>query len=418
MNSRRVIPPARAPDAAHGETKRNQGNFFEPGEAPAATAAAVSGEVAPAGESGLWLTIEQLALGSEQIGGMLVASGRMRRVTYTVALLTAGNSPVLIEGESGTGKQLVARMFHTMRPEPRGPFVVFNCFNVVDSLAAAQLFGHVKGALPGATEDASGCLRLAQGGVLFLDEIGELPLSLQASLLRVVETHEVWPVGALRPERVEVRLIAATSRNLRAMVRGGQFRDDLYYRLNAAAISIPPLREQREATGALCAHFVAQYNGVFDRRVECVSREALRRLAAYDWPGNVREFAQAIQRSVLQTDGERLDVAALPEYLRAPPPARPASAPSGWVAEVTGGGDPPPAPSSDSPAGRAEEAWPLALDEVIKRTLLRSLRETEGNRRRAASLLGISRSTLYRMLARYGLGGFGRGRGGSPLPSS
>jgi DNA-binding NtrC family response regulator len=411
MNPRRVIPTARAPDAASGETERNQGGFSGACAAPGTGAAAGHGAL-PAGESGEWLTIEQLATGSEQIGGMLVASGPMRRVMYTIALLAACNSPVLIEGESGTGKELVAHMLHTMSPEPRAPFVTFNCFNLVDSLAAARLFGHAKEALPGATEDAPGCLRAAHGGVLFLDEIGELPLSLQARLLRVVETHEVWPVGALRAEHVEARLIAATSRDLRAMARAGQFRDDLYYRLNAAAVSIPPLREGREAIGALCAHFVAQYNRSFGRQVSRVSRDALCRLAAYDWPGNVREFAQAIQRAVLESDGERIDIAALPEYLHAPAAARKAAT----TARAQAADDPAPG-ENDLAAGRPEEPWPLALDEVIKRTLLRSLRETEGNRRRAASLLGISRSTLYRMLSRYGLAGFGRGPGG-PLPSS
>jgi len=416
MNSRRLIPPVRAPDAAHGGNQRIRDNSSDAYDARPAGGTAPKG-LAPADEPDRWLAIERLTLGSEQIGGMLVASGPMRRVMYTVALLAADNSPVLIEGESGTGKELIARMLHTLRPEPRGPFVIFNCFNAEESLAAAQLFGHLKGALPGAVEDAAGCLRRANDGVLFLDEVGELPPSLQAKLLRVVETHEVWPVGGMHPEHVELRLIAGTSLDLRAMARAGRFRDDLYYRLNAAAISVPPLREQREAIGALSGHFIARANSAFGRRVNLISRDALRRLEAYDWPGNVRELAQAIQRSVLQCEGEGLDVASLPDYLLAPPDAAARRLPARPAPPVASVGEAAHSPDHHQCAGEAEGPYPLALDEVIKRTLLRSLRQTEGNRQRAASLLGVSRSTLYRMLARYRLGGFGRGRGGALPPS-
>jgi two-component system, NtrC family, response regulator AtoC len=322
---------------------------------------------------------------------------------------------VLIHGESGTGKELVARALHTLGPVPKGPFVTFNCSNLVESLAESQLFGHVRGAFTDAREDALGYFRSANGGTLFLDEIGELPLRLQPKLLRAVETHEVQPVGSAHSYKVDIRLIAATNRDLRAMVKAGEFRDDLYYRLSATAILVPPLRERREAIEALAVHFTEHYNRLFGKQIRWISRRAIAALQAYDWPGNVREFAHAMQSAVMLTDGDRIDVQVLPDQVTRvqPPTGVEAELPSGTVsardepnlASVgSTGGDPP------VNQAKGDAAVPLLLDEVIKRTLIRSLEETEGNRRRAADLLGISRSTLYRMMARYGLAAEGAQR--------
>jgi two-component system, NtrC family, response regulator HydG len=352
-----------------------------------------------------WLGIESLALGAENVGGMVVQSAEMRKVIKTVARLGPYKATVLIFGESGTGKELIARALHTLGPVPKGPFVTFNCSNLVESLAESQLFGHVRGAFTDAREDSLGYFRSANGGTLFLDEIGELPLRLQPKLLRAVELHEVQPVGSAQSYKVDIRLIAATNRDLRAMVKAGQFRDDLYYRLSATAIMIPPLRERRDSIGALTAHFVEHCNRLFGKDVRFISRRALSVLTSYDWPGNVREFSHAIQSAVMLTDSDRLDLSALPEHV--------ANTPITTVAPV----EPPAASESEepgTPATAAEVVSPLLLDEVIRKTLVRSLEETEGNRRRAADLLGISRSTLYRMLARYGLAEEQTGRKRTP----
>jgi DNA-binding NtrC family response regulator len=372
----------------------------------------LSGPTYPAGEgcteAGVeWLDVESLALACDVIGGMVVKSVNMRRVLKTIQRLGPYKASVLIHGESGTGKELVARALHTLGPVPKGPFVTFNCSNLVESLAESQLFGHIRGAFTDAREDSLGYFRSANGGTLFLDEIGELPLRLQPKLLRAVETHEVQPVGSAHSYKVDIRLIAATNRDLRAMVKTGEFRDDLYYRLNATAILVPPLRERRDAIESLAVHFTEHYNRLFGKQIRYLSRRAIAALQAYDWPGNVREFAHAMQSAVMLTDGDRVDVQMFPDYL-----ARALAEGISVVAEAAleiaaetqsnGHGLEPPMADAAATAVNADAA-PLLLDEVIKRTLMRSLEETEGNRRRAANLLGISRSTLYRMLTRYGL---------------
>jgi len=361
-----------------------------------------------------WVDVEFLVIGCETVGGMVVQSAKMRTVLKTISRLGPYKATVLIYGESGTGKELVARALHTLGPVPKGPFVTFNCSNLVETLAESQLFGHVRGAFTDAREASLGYFRSANGGTLFLDEIGELPMRLQPKLLRAVETHEVQPVGSAQGYKVDIRLIAATNRDLPAMVKAGEFRDDLYYRLSASAINIPPLRERRDGLEALAAHFIQHYNRLFDKQVSHISRRALAVLQAYEWPGNVREFSHAIQSAVMLTDNDRIDTQALPEHVaRAAPAIASANiAPSAEPAAVAE-----PKSTVASPAPKTDIQDPLLLDEVIKKTLLRSLEETEGNRRRAADLLGISRSTLYRMLTRYGLATEARRRGSHGLVS-
>ena len=320
-------------------------------------------------------------------------SANMRRVLKMVQRLGPYKASVLIHGESGTGKELVARALHTLGPVPKGPFVTFNCSNLVESLAESQLFGHVRGAFTDAREDSLGYFRSANGGTLFLDEIGELPLRLQPKLLRAVETHEVQPVGSAHSYKVDIRLIAATNRDLRAMVKAGEFRDDLYYRLSATAILVPPLRERRDAIEALAVHFTEHYNRLFGKQIRFLSRRAIAALSAYDWPGNVREFAHAMQSAVMLTDSDRLCVRDLPEHL--------------WHHEAMNGDSMVAEPTFEEPEVATAQPVRFSLDEVINKAsrtaLLRALREAGGNCHRAAQLLGVSRYTVYRMIARYGL---------------
>jgi DNA-binding NtrC family response regulator len=354
----------------------------------------------PAAAACDWFSLEHLAHGSERVGGMVVRSAQVRKVLKTISRLSPYKATVLIHGESGTGKELVARALHTLGSAPGGPFVTFNCSNLVETLAESQLFGHVRGAFTDAREDSLGYFRSANGGTLFLDEIGELPLRLQPKLLRAVETHEIQPVGSSRSYSVDIRLVAATNRDLRAMVKAGQFRDDLYYRLNAAAILVPPLRERREAIPAFVAHFIEHYNRLFGKNVKEVSRAALDTICTNQWLGNVRELGHAIESAVLMTETDRIDIDdlpfnhddATPEAVGVPPEAMLPSAPLDLV---------------EGAANNTAKEWPYSLDAVIreasKLALIRALQATEGNCHRAAELLGVSRYTVYRMLNRFGL---------------
>src|ERR1019366_7416581 len=253
-----------------------------------------------------WVSVAELTDDSEQVAGMLVESEPARKVMASIARIAPYKTAVLVYGESGVGKELISRAIHQQGPFPNGPFVTFNCSNLVESLAEAQLFGHVKGAFTDAREESLGYFRSANGGTLFLDEVGELPLKLQPKLLRAVETHEIQPVGSTHSYKVDIRLIAASNRDLRAMVKAGQFRDDLYYRLNAAAILVAPLRERREAIPAFVAHFIEHFNRLFGKDVKLVSRSALNAMCANQWPGNVRELGYAIESAVLMTESDRI----------------------------------------------------------------------------------------------------------------
>jgi two-component system response regulator HydG len=363
-----------------------------------------------------WFRVEELAAGGERVGQLVGQSALMRGVFEALRWLAPYKTTVLIQGESGTGKELAARALHTLGPTPKGPFVIFNCSNLMETLAESQLFGHVRGAFTDAREEAPGCFRAAHGGTLFLDEIGELPLKLQAKLLRAVETYEVQPVGAAHSYQVNIRLVVATNRDLRQLVKERGFRDDLFYRLNATAITLPPLRRHPDDIPLLAAHFITHYNRLFDKHVRLLAQRALELLTAYPWPGNVRELAHAIEHAVLFAPGERLEAAYLPTHLNQPTSAERAvptvSLPAGdedladGFGNVTAGGREAYAEKGEAVAGavHGEEYLSLSFEENIKQALLRSLRESKGNRCLAASLLGVSRSTLYRMMWRHGLG--------------
>jgi DNA-binding NtrC family response regulator len=344
--------------------------------------------------------LSSLVHSADRLGGMVVRSAQVRKVLKSVSQLSPYKATVLISGESGTGKELIARALHTLGPVPNGPFVTLNCSNLVEALAESQLFGHVRGAFTDARDESQGYFRSANGGTLFLDEIGELPLRLQPKLLRSVETHEVQPVGSSHCYKVNLRLVAATNRDLRAMVKAGTFRDDLYFRMSAAAIFIPPLRERREAIPAFIGYFIEQYNRLFSKDVREISRAAIDVLCAYQWPGNVRELSNAIESAVILSESNRIVVTDLPEQVvdgtgaeLLNPQAEPSS----------NGHEPAPVVHHAPQVDFGSEPLGFLLDDVIKKTLVRSLEETEGNRRRAADLLGVSRSTLYRMLTRYGI---------------
>jgi DNA-binding NtrC family response regulator len=358
------------------------------------------------------VSLADLAQGSERVGSAVVRSAHARKILKTISRLSPYRSTVLIQGESGTGKELVARGLHTLGSVQSGPFVTFNCSNLVESLAESQLFGHVRGAFTDAREDSLGYFRSANGGTLFLDEIAELPLRLQPKLLRVLDNREVQPVGSSRSYAVDIRLVAASNRDLHAMVKAGQFRDDLYYRLNAAAILVAPLRERREAIPAFVAHFIEHFNRLFGKDVKLVSRIALDALCANQWPGNVRELGHAIESAVLMTESDRIDLDDLP--LRNDD-ANPEALGEPVEAVLQNGGLHLEGVPNGAGIGCANASkrcfemagWPYSLDAVIreasKSALVRALQATEGNCHRAAEMLGVSRYTVYRMLNRFGL---------------
>lgn len=356
------------------------------------------------GTDGDWLDLG-LMRRAGQVGEMVVKSAGMADLMRLLARLSAHRTTVLIHGESGTGKELVARAVWNLRPEPRGPFVTFNCSNLVETLAESQLFGHVKGAFTDAREDSQGYFRAAEGGVLFLDEVGEMPMGLQAKLLRAVEYHEVQPVGSTRTYKVGVQIVAATNRDLRKAVEAGRFRGDLFYRLNVASVVVPPLRERLEAIDALLSLFVERCNREFGTSVRFISRRAMERLLAHEWPGNVRELEHAIRCALLLSDSDRIDLESFPgDVLAARLPSRPgvAATVASSSAQSVGAG---PAPASEP-----VRSTPSSLRELTRDALVSALKHARGNRQRAARILGVSRTTLYRMLMRYGLESFGRER--------
>ena len=351
-----------------------------------------------------WIPIAALASSSGSSGGMLMDSEPARRVTAAVARIAPYKTAVLVHGESGVGKELVSRAIHRNGPCPNGPFVTFNCSNLVESLAESQLFGHVKGAFTDAREESLGYFRSANGGTLFLDEIGELPLKLQPKLLRAVETHEVQAVGSSQTHKVEIRLVCATNRDLKAMVREGSFRADLYYRLNAAAITIPPLRERRSEIGALVAHFVELHGRAFNKSIRYIARDALDTLRAFEWPGNVRQLSHAIESALMMTDTDRITFADLPDTVAhkdAAPLADQAATEVDAPAETPG----------------AMQSLDSAIERAAKDALTQALRASSGNCVRAAELLGVSRYTVYRMINRYGISSLKGRRILTSLPS-
>jgi DNA-binding NtrC family response regulator len=310
-------------------------------------------------------------------------SAALQAVIETIEQIAATSSTVLLTGESGTGKEVVARLLHGASKRASGPLVAINCGAIPESLIESELFGHAKGAFTGAAEARAGKFVEASGGTLFLDEIGELPLSSQVKLLRVLQEREVTPVGDARARAVDVRVIAATNRDLDAMVRAGTFRADLFYRLDVLPIHLPALRERREDIPLLLRHFLDSMNGRFDRDV-ALGAEALAFMKAYAWPGNAREMENLCERLVLLNRTGTVGVNDLPERLRQGPGAEIASAATAAGVNLEQGGI-----NLQAAVADFENA-------LIDRALL----QAGGNKTRAAELLGLSRTTLLDKLKR------------------
>lgn len=304
-------------------------------------------------------------------GSFIGSSEKMRRVYRMIEKVGPRNYSVLILGESGTGKELVARAVHLSSPRRDRPFVPVDCSAITPTLIESELFGYVKGAFTGAMQSKQGLLEAANGGTIFLDEIGEMPLDMQAKLLRALQEREVKPVGATERRPIDVRIIAATNRDLEAAIKSGSFRQDLYFRLNVVQIKLPPLRERKTDIPLLVSSFLEKYGGG-EGAVPEISEEAMRALMAYDWPGNVRELENAVARAIAHTSTPLIHVGDLPSSLHYPPAEK--------------------LPIRDEI---------LPLEEMERRAILRTLHETHGDKVAASKLLGIGKTTLYRKLKQY-----------------
>jgi DNA-binding NtrC family response regulator len=289
------------------------------------------------------------------------------------------DSTILLTGETGTGKDVIARALQRQSPRRGRPFVVVNCATIPDDLFESELFGHVRGAFSGATSSRKGLCSEADGGTLFLDEVGELPLEVQPQLLRFLETGEVRPIGQNRSVRVDTRVIAATNRNLLEMIRAGEFREDLYYRLNVLPLELPPLRERRDDVALLAGHFLSRFARRLGRPVREIGKKALLVLKSYDWPGNIRELENVVERAVMLSRGTELR----PEHLFMP------------------GTDPARLPRLGEPGQGLGDPIPLA--ELERLHILAVLKRCQGSQKQAMQLLGISKSTLWRKLKEYGV---------------
>jgi DNA-binding NtrC family response regulator len=304
-------------------------------------------------------------------GGLIGMSPRMDRVYKMIEKVSRRDHPVLILGESGTGKELVARSIHYQGLRKDKPFVPVECSALVPTLVESELFGYTKGAFTGAIQAKQGLMESANGGTLFLDEIGEMSLEMQAKLLRALQQKEIKPVGSTERRSINVRIVAATNRDLELGTKNGTFRQDLFFRLNVVQIKLPPLRERKSDIPLLVTTFLEKFSAECDTTRE-LTEDAMRRLMAYDWPGNVRELENAIERAVALGSGPHVSVNDLPSNLQYPTTER---------------------------APGKEELLPL--EELERRAILSTLRQTGGDKQAAARTLGIGKTTLYRKLKQY-----------------
>ncbi len=333
---------------------------------------------------------------------MVGASAAMRAVYEMIARVADSPSTVLITGESGTGKELVAREIHRRSSRRDRPLIKVNCAAIPRELVESELFGHERGAFTGAVGAKPGRFELADGGTLFLDEIGEIPLETQVKLLRALQESEFERVGGVKTLRVDVRLVAATNRDLHALIAEGRFREDLFYRLAVVPIQLPPLRERREDIPLLVRHFIEKHDRRLGKTVEGIEPEALQLLVGYPWPGNIRELENLMERSVLFADGPRIEAGALPDSLRergggAPAPIA-AVGPLGAIAAPNG--------------ASMKEIVRQAQAELERELIARALEETGGNVTRAAKRLQISRKSLQVKMKELGLRDADGGGGG------
>jgi two-component system response regulator AtoC len=313
------------------------------------------------------VALRSRAPGAEPFGGILTTSARMQDVLRIIERVAPTDSTVLILGESGTGKELVARAIHERSNRAARPFVPLHCGALPREVFESELFGHEKGAFTGAIGTKPGLVELADGGTLFLDEIGEMETDIQVKLLRALETGTFFRVGGTRPRRVDVRVVAATNRDLAEAMRTGEFRQDLYYRINTIMVTLPPLRERPDDIALLARHFV-ETNVMYG--VKRLGDRALAALESYAWPGNVRELLHALERAVILTKGDEIEPGDLPP-------------------EVTG--------TPGAPSGGAT----TSLEAVERQHIVNTLREVAGHRGKAAALLEIDPKTLYRKILAY-----------------
>jgi DNA-binding NtrC family response regulator len=310
-----------------------------------------------------------------QLDGIVGSSAKIQDMLKMISRLKETRTPVLITGESGTGKELIARAMHYRGPLARMPFIAVDCGSLVPTLMESELFGHEKGSFTGALKTKSGLFQAANGGTIFLDEIGELPLEMQAKLLRVLQEKEIRPVGSNTKVPVDVRVIAATNRNLEESYRGGTFRKDLFFRLNVVAIHSPALRERKSDIPQLVHHFLDRYA---PGETIQVTPAAMKSFLQYDWPGNVRELENCVARAVALGDHATIDVADLP-------PA---------ISELE---------TAEAETGESSSLSTTALADLERITILRVFEQAGGDKARAGRMLGISRATLYRKLKRYNI---------------
>jgi DNA-binding NtrC family response regulator len=311
--------------------------------------------------------------------GIIGTSPKMRAVIEAISKVCESNVSVLILGESGTGKELVARAVHFNSPRKDGPFLAINCAAIPEGLLESELFGYVKGAFTGATGNKPGKFAQANKGTLFLDEIGDMPLGLQSRILRVLQERAFEPLGSGRLQSVDVRIVAATNKNLKAMVQEGAFREDLYFRLNVYPIQLPPLRERKEDIPQLASHFLAQSSEAMGRRIKGLTPSALEAMARYRWPGNVRELINCIERAVIVSQDAFIDVSDLPEYLF----------------ERKG--------SPQDPEGFIPENLDRELERIERGFILRALEEAQGIQAKAAKMLGIQERSLWHRIKKLGI---------------
>jgi two-component system NtrC family response regulator len=309
-------------------------------------------------------------------GQLIGESPSMQAVYRVIDAVSQNRSTVLISGESGTGKELVARTLHLRSPMADRPFVAVNCAGLSETLLDSQLFGHRRGAFTGAVADHDGVFRAAAGGTLLLDEVAEVPIGLQAKFLRAIQEREVTPLGSSRPVPIDVRLVAATNRDLAAEVADGRFRSDLYYRLNVVHIELPPLRARPDDIPRLVEHFLARFSQEYGVAPKRITDEALASLCGHHWPGNIRELQNAIERAFALSTADTVTLADLP-------------------ATVTG--------SAAAAEPTSHDGAVPTLADAERAAIARALAESQGNKNHAARLLGIDRQRLYRKIEKYGL---------------